>query len=188
MRRDTGALRRLNLKILEACLEPFAFWGSEHWAEFHGLRRGQIARARLDKRFPVERVEDVEGRAFSGNLKPERFVRNRQRSGRPIRVVAREHNAHILLSVDELDSALHPVALVVTDHQTGLVKLIAILPGYFDRRHEVAFHFAAEEVAVIGDVTVVGLASEIGFGISSTDEGSGFAAPLARLVEPGVLF
>src|SRR5512147_127706 len=125
MNRGFAPLSRLDYELLEASFETLAVRSGEHRSEFHDLRRRKVTGTRKCERLAIERVEDVERGAFPDNPYPER-ISGCERRRRPVRVIAGEDNAHIVLALEELDAALHPVALVVADHQSGLIVLIVV--------------------------------------------------------------
>jgi hypothetical protein len=86
----------------------------------------------------------------------------RSERGRPIREVARDHDAQHLTPTDEFDSSLEPVPFVDPDHHASLIVefLICAQKGYLGG--EIAAHRAVPHVPVIADEAVMRHAPEVG--------------------------
>ncbi len=168
----------------ELGLESCTLRGAGHHADRHGVRGREVGETRGRPVLARELVEDVNGVSDAGEAEADGLGGGAEGDEGPIGEAAGDDDAHVGDAVGDLDAGFDPVLGINEEHEAGLVVEDAVLAADGDFRGEVAGALFEEEMAVVADEAVVGMAPEIGAVAGGEGEAFGVLVPARGWVEP----
>jgi hypothetical protein len=178
-------MERTDRKVLEGYFQSFFTGGCSHHADFDGHLGRKVRKPNHRPLLVVAGIGNLNRVVKALHAQPEKRGIVRTIQYRPIGKLSRDHGAHALLAVQELNSRFNPVLLVDAYHQARLMIELMVFRRDSDLRFKVSCLFLVAEWTAVANEAVMGHAPIVCAGRRRFGQRIPGLAPMDRLIKPG---